>query len=69
MDIKTKKRFLFIAIIAVVAVIILVRTTGNIQRAIFKKKPEAAGKAPAVTFEEEAMPVKALSSRPILLLM
>ena len=58
MDIKSKRKFLFIAIIAVVGVIILVRTTGNIQKAIFKKKPEIAGKVPPVTFEEETMPVK-----------
>lgn len=58
MDIKAKKKFLVIAVIAVVVIIVLVRTTGNIQRAIFKKKPEAAGKAPAVTFDEEATPVK-----------
>lgn len=57
MDIKAKKKFLIIAVIAVVAIIIVVRMTGNIQRAIFKKKPEAAGKMP-VTFEEEAVPIK-----------
>lgn len=59
MDTKTKKKFLFIAIIAVVAVIILVRTTGNIQKAIFKKKPGSGDKVPAVTFEEETPSVKA----------
>ena len=59
MDIKTKKKFLFIAIIAIVAVVILVRTTGNIQKAIFKKKPAPGDKVPAVTFEEETPSVKA----------
>ncbi len=59
MDIKDKKKFLFIAIIAAVAVIILVRTTGNIQRAIFKKKPGLSGKVPAMAFEEEIPSVKA----------
>lgn len=58
MDLKNKKKFLIIAIIAVVVIIVLVKTTGNIQKALFKKKPEAAGKAPAVSFEEETMPVK-----------
>jgi membrane fusion protein (multidrug efflux system) len=63
MDIKNKKKFLFIAIVAVVAVVILVRTTGNIQKAIFKKKPTPAGKVPAVSFEEEVMPVKVYKVR------
>ncbi|MCX5678995.1 MAG: efflux RND transporter periplasmic adaptor subunit [Candidatus Omnitrophica bacterium] len=63
MDIKNKKKFLFIAIVAVVAVVILVRTTGNIQKAIFKKKPSAAGKVPAVSFEEEVTPVKVYKVR------
>ncbi|MBU0895488.1 MAG: efflux RND transporter periplasmic adaptor subunit [Candidatus Omnitrophica bacterium] len=59
MDIKTKKKFLFIAIIAVVAVIILVRTTGNIQKAIFKKKSGLSDRVPAMTFEEDIPSVKA----------
>lgn len=54
----SKKRFLFIALILVVGVIILARTTTNLQNVLFKKKPPAAKKAPAVTFEEEATPVK-----------
>jgi len=63
MDIKTKKKFLFIAITAVVAAIILARTTGNIQKAIFKKKPGPSGKVPAVMFEEEVVPVKVFKVR------
>jgi len=61
MDIKTKKKFLFIAIIAVVVVVVLVRTTGNMQRAIFKKKPAPSDKIPAVTFEEDIPSVKAFT--------
>ena len=57
-DAKTKKRALFIALIAIVLIIILVRTTGNIQRVLFKGHPAAAKKGAAITFEEEAAPVK-----------
>lgn len=57
MDAATKKRFIFIGLAAVVLIVILVRTTGNITKVLFKKKPAAAAKG-AVTFEEEAMPVK-----------
>lgn len=59
MDMKTKKKFLFIAIAVILAVVVLARTTGNIQKAIFKKKAAPGSKAPAVTFEEEAPSVKA----------
>ncbi len=59
MTIETKKKFIIISLIAIVAFLVLVKTTGNIQKALFKKKPEAAGKAVGVTFEEEAVPVKA----------
>lgn len=53
---KDKKRFLLIVIVAIIGVVIFAKTTGNIHKALFKKK--AAGKAPGVTFEEEATPVK-----------
>jgi membrane fusion protein (multidrug efflux system) len=55
--IKLKKQLIFVLLTAVVVVIVLAKTTGNIQKALFKK-PEAK-KAPVVTFEEEAAPVKA----------
>ncbi|MBI5144020.1 MAG: efflux RND transporter periplasmic adaptor subunit [Candidatus Omnitrophica bacterium] len=42
-----------------IVLVILARTTSNIQRVLFKKRPEAAKKAPAITFEEEVSPVKA----------
>ena len=55
------RRQTFLILIGVVAVlIILVRTTSNIQRVLFKKRPEAAKKLPGITFEEEAVPVKAV---------
>ncbi len=57
-DKKAKKRFLVILLIVIVGVIILARTTSNIQRVLFKK-PEAVKKIPGVTFEEEATPIKA----------
>ena len=58
-DRRSKKQFLFILLIVVVVAVILARTTANIQNVLFKKRPEAGKKAPAVTFEEEASPIKA----------
>lgn len=57
MDLKKKKKFIIIALVSVVAVIVLARTTGNIQKALFKKKPGAADKS-VLMFEEESLPVK-----------
>lgn len=53
-----KKKILFVALIAVVALVVLARTTGNIQKALFKKKQAAPQKALGLRFEEEALPVK-----------
>ncbi len=61
MDLKdkgTKKKFIIIALAAVVVIIILAKTTSNLQSVLFKKKGGPAGKAPAVSFEEGATPVK-----------
>jgi membrane fusion protein (multidrug efflux system) len=52
---KDKKRFLFIVLIAIIGVVIFAKTTGNIHKALFKKKAVAG---PGVSFEEEAIPVK-----------
>ena len=55
-----KKRFIVIALIIIAVVIVVARTATNIQNVLFKKKPSpAAAKAPGITFEEEATPVKA----------
>lgn len=59
-DPAAKKKFIFTVLIAVIAVIILARMFGNVQKALFKKRPEAAKKAAAVSFEEEATPVKVM---------
>lgn len=56
-DPKSKRKMLFIGLAAVVCVIILARTTSNIQKVLFKKSPEMK-KAAMVTFEEEGVPVK-----------
>ena len=53
-----KKRLLFIAVIAVVGIIVLARTTANIQKALFQKKDMAPQRALGLKFEEETMPVK-----------
>jgi len=58
MDAGQKKRIIYISIAAVVLVVILARTTGNIQKVLFKKKPASAAKVPGIAFEEEAVPVK-----------
>lgn len=50
----TRKNIIAIVLI-LVALAIVVKMTSNIQQALFKKKPSAG---PAVTFEEEAVPVK-----------
>ena len=57
-DAKSKRQFLIIMVFVVVGMIIIARTTSNIQKVIFKKKPEVAKKAPSISFEEEAAPVK-----------
>lgn len=62
-DKKFRKKFLFISLTVIVAVIILARTTANIQNVLFKKKPEVGKKAPAIEFEEEATPVKVFKVR------
>jgi len=53
-----KKRLLFIAVIAVVGIMVLARTTGNIQKVLFQKKEAAPQKALGLKFEEETLPVK-----------
>src|SRR3989338_5555434 len=57
---KLKKQHLFGVLIAVVVIVILARTTGNIQKVLFRKAP---AKAPTLTFEDEASPVKAFKVR------
>lgn len=56
--VKDKKKFIIVAFIAIIAILVFVKTTSNIQKAIFKKKPADAAKAVGVSFEEEAIPVK-----------
>ncbi|MFA6078700.1 MAG: efflux RND transporter periplasmic adaptor subunit [Candidatus Omnitrophota bacterium] len=58
-----KTVLIFFAILIVGAV--LIRTTGNIQRVLFKKKPDIGKKAPAITFEEETAPVKAYKTKKV----
>ena len=53
-----KRTFLFIIFVLVLLVIFL-RMTTNIQKALFKKKADIAAKARPITFEEEATAVKA----------
>jgi membrane fusion protein (multidrug efflux system) len=55
--VKDKKRLVFTLLVLAVSVIIFAKVAGNVTKVLFKKK-EAAAKAPGVTFEEEAVPVK-----------
>jgi RND family efflux transporter MFP subunit len=60
-DLKNFKfnRKVFLVIIGVLVVlIVLVRTTTNIQKVLFKKKADITAKEKAITFEEEATPIK-----------
>jgi membrane fusion protein (multidrug efflux system) len=54
---KDKKRFFLIVTVAIIGVVIFAKTTGNIHKALFKKK-SVSKKVPGITFEEEATPVK-----------
>ena len=56
LKIKNKKRFIIISIIVVIAIIVVGKMASNLQKVFFKKKPAVTGKA--VTFEDEAIPVK-----------
>lgn len=62
-DPNFKKKFIFGLLIAVVLIIVLVRTSSNIQNVLFRKGAEAGKKAPAISFEEEAPPVKVFKVR------
>ncbi|MFA5144363.1 MAG: efflux RND transporter periplasmic adaptor subunit [Candidatus Omnitrophota bacterium] len=53
-----RKKIIFILLGAVIGILVLTRLSGNIQNAIFKKKP-AKEKVGAIRFEEEATPIKA----------
>jgi len=55
---EAKKRLIITLLIGVVVIIIIARMTANIQNVLFKKKPAGKEKA-AVSFTEEAVPVKA----------
>ncbi len=56
---KFNKRTFFTIIIILIILAVVIRTTGNIQKALFKKKGDIAAKAKPITFEEEATAVKA----------
>lgn len=56
--IRLKKQAIFLLLIAIVALVVIVKSAGNIQKALFKKKADIVKKAPGITFEEEAPPVK-----------
>lgn len=57
-DKEVKKRALIIILVGIVVFIILIRLTANLQNVLFKKKPTAKEKG-AISFVEEAAPVKA----------
>lgn len=56
---KFNKKIFITAVFILVVLVILVKTTANINKALFKKKADIAAKARPITFEEEATAVKA----------
>lgn len=56
---KFNKKVFFIIVFALILLAVLIRTTTNIQKVLFKKKTDIAAKARPITFEEEATAVKA----------
>jgi membrane fusion protein (multidrug efflux system) len=63
--IKVRKQAVFILIAIVVGLIIFSKTTGNIKKALFKKKEDVVKKMPGITFEESAPPVKVFKAKRI----
>ena len=56
---KFNKKIFFMIIAVLIALVVIARTTGNIQKVLFKKKADIASKSKPITFEEEAATVKA----------
>ncbi len=56
---KFNKKVFLIAAFVLIVLAVLIRTTTNIQKVLFKKKADIAAKAKPITFEEEATAVKA----------
>jgi membrane fusion protein, multidrug efflux system len=56
---KFNKKTFLVIVFALVILAILVKTTTNIQKVLFKRKAEIAAKAKPITFEEESIVVKA----------
>jgi membrane fusion protein, multidrug efflux system len=56
---KFNKKTFFVIIAVLIVLVVVVRTTGNIHKALFKKKGDIMAKERPITFEEEAIAVKA----------
>ncbi|MDP2929885.1 MAG: efflux RND transporter periplasmic adaptor subunit [Candidatus Omnitrophota bacterium] len=56
---KFSKKIFFLIIAVLIVLAVVVRTAGNIQKTLFKKKADISSKSKPVTFEEEATAVKA----------
>lgn len=56
---KFNKKVFLMAVFVLIVLAVLIRTTTNIQKVLFKKKADIAAKAKPITFEEEATAVKA----------
>ena len=57
--VKFDRKTILAVIFALVILVVLVKTTTNIQKALFKKKSDITAKAKSISFEEEAPAVKA----------
>jgi len=56
---KFNKKIFLLIIAALIVLAVVVRTVGNIHRTLFKKKTDISAKSKMVTFEEDAIAVKA----------
>lgn len=56
---KFNKKIFLIIVSILVVLAVLIKTTTNIQKVLFKKKSDITAKAKPITFEEEAVAVKA----------
>lgn len=56
---KFNKKTFFMIIMSLIVLIVIARTTGNIQKVLFKKQTDIASKSKPITFEEDATAIKA----------
>ena len=60
---KFNKKTFLVIVLALIVLVVLLKTTGNIHKALFKKKADISSRTKPVTFEEDAAAVKAYKVR------